>query len=486
MRIAIEWIKSNLITVIAIVVVLAAVGFVVAVPQMRGGALRQDLEQRARKVNDLRGFMNRTVPIPANQPDAPPENVTNVTVNQDVIDKLDTLYQGMKQQYEGVFERAVAFNRNGHQPMLEGLFPRWSEANPDIPFSARNRYVEAFENMFKPYDPDNPDAPRLDAGMPPTQEQVQAAIAQVERDFAADLTGEQRTASDEQELQRVLREELVDMLRLRAEQYHVYANSDRGARAGAAATNVRGTSSSTDALAPYPFQVASWANAQDAPLPHQLWEGQLELWIQQDMVRAIGLANEVDDPTANILSAPVKRLVQIQVVPGYVGLHTPGAARDGSFPNPQQSDGSYPPPVGGQRTDDPDAKVSDNFYVSPTGRVSNALYDVRHALLDVVVDYQRLPELINALARVNFMTVLHVQVEDVDEYQALREGYVYGNDDVVRARLVVETIWLRQWAEPLMPPLVRAYVGLDEPLKGDDRRGFSTGSPGQDEMDRFR
>jgi len=95
--------------------------------------------------------------------------------------------------------------------------------------------------------------------------------------------------------------------------------------------------------------------------------------------------------------------------------------------------------------------------------VSNALYDVRHARLVAVVDYQKLPELFRALSRVNFMTVLNMQVTDVDEYDALAEGFVYGSSDAVEVDMVIETLWMREWTEPLMPDKTREYVGIDEP-----------------------
>jgi len=49
----------------------------------------------------------------------------------------------------------------------------------------------------------------------------------------------------------------------------------------------------------------------------------------------------------------------------------------------------------------------------------------------------------------------------------------------VRVTLVVESIWLRQWTEPMMPPRVRSYAGIDEPEEdvAGGGRGMM-GSPG--------
>jgi hypothetical protein len=61
------------------------------------------------------------------------------------------------------------------------------------------------------------------------------------------------------------------------------------------------------------------------------------------------------------------------------------------------------------------------------------------------------------------MTVLDCQVQDVDEYAALLEGYVYGSGDAVRVDMLIETIWLRDWTVPLMPAEVKQALGLGDP-----------------------
>ncbi len=453
MRIAIDWIKSNVVSVISIIVVLLSLGFLGWV-HLQGSKFREELTKREAVISTLNNFTNASVQVPSSQPDAPPDSIPGVTINQDVIDKLSTMYDGMAKQYDGVYERAVKHNKRHHEPLLEGLFPKWDENNFEIPFQARYEYVKSFFDMFEGADPENPDAPRLNAGSPPSNEDIQITLSIVQRDFVSNVTNTTLTESDQKDLENEMRDKLIDMLRQKADGIHIYANKEL----------VPGQAYSPMQQADqFPFQVESWAFLDTAPLPHQLWEGQLELWMQQDIVRAIAKVNQVDDPKVNVVTAPVKRLMGIQIVPGYIGLHTLGAAANGTFANVQRTDGSYGPPIAGQRTNDPTQATSNNFYVGPTGRVSNALYDVRQAVLTVAVDYQRLNQLIAAINSVNFMTVLNVQIEDIDEYQGLREGFFYGPDDVVKATMVIETIWLRDWTEPLMPDRVRSYVGIDEP-----------------------
>ena len=69
MRLAIEWIKANLISVISIAVVVLSLGFLIAVPQMKGkGKLVKDLKARGGKVQTLEGYMRASVPVPAPRP----------------------------------------------------------------------------------------------------------------------------------------------------------------------------------------------------------------------------------------------------------------------------------------------------------------------------------------------------------------------------------------------------------------------------------
>lgn len=125
------------------------------------------------------------------------------------------------------------------------------------------------------------------------------------------------------------------------------------------------------------------------------------------------------------------------------------------------------------------------FWVAHTGRQSNPLFDVWHARVTVLVDSQRLPELFNALSEVNFMTVLRISViRDVDEYEALQQGFVYGQDDVVEAELVIETVWLRQWTAQFMPNAIKSHLQILKP--GDpDFTLSNTGVLGTSNISRF-
>jgi hypothetical protein len=460
MRNVLSWIRANPVTVVSAVVLLLSLGFLTWI-HLQGSDLEARMAARGQDIKKLQSFMRQSVEIPPERPDDAPESISPVTINEQAIAQLTALYGEMNREYEGIFSRAVEVNQAGHHLLLDRLLP--APADPSLPVNAREEYKRVFPAMLGSYDAESA-YPRLDAGMPPSAKEITDAIERVQRDFTASMRTAQMTEEDEQALLEQKKAAAVDLLRERAQQLHLYAQTD---------------ASATD----FPFTLGAWSLLNEPPQLHQLWEGQLELWIQQDIAQAIAIANEVDNPDISVMEAPVKRLIRIEVLPGYVGLHNLGGAVKGGVTGSSsggrgaRQEGIYPAPAGGL-TGSADVRVSDNFNAGPTGRVSNALYDIRHARLEAVVDSQQLPVLMEAIARVNFMTVLNCQLTDVDEYEAMAEGYIYGKGDAVKVEMVIETIWLREWTGKLMPPLVRQYVGIDEPTdlqKKTEPGGFMPG-----------
>jgi hypothetical protein len=445
------WIKTNPISVASIAVVILSLSFLAWV-HVQGRSLSQRMSESQSLLRQMNQLTNRTVEIPPEQPDAPADSFS-ITINRVAIDQLKQLHRRMNEEYEQIFSLAVGVNQSVHQPMVEGLFPE--PANFEAPFLARAAYLQAFRELVDNYGEEeqrNPALPRLNAGEPVTSAEVQDAVSRVEQDFtqSAGLRGASLTPEDQRLLFREKRAKALEVLHERARAIHLYADTDPDS-------------------ANFPFQILPWARTQDRPLDHQLWEGQLELWIQQDIARAIALTNNVNDPSASVIDAPVKRLIRVNVLPGYVGLHTRGGLWNDSVTI--SPTGLYPAPVGGQ-TGQADRRLADNFYVAPTGRVSNALYDVRHVRLVAHVDYARLPVFFNNLSRTNFMSVLKVEIiRDIDEYQKLQSGFLYGSDSVVEVDMIIETIWLRQWTAAMMPKLTRQYVGIDPATDLEARPG---------------
>lgn len=118
---------------------------------------------------------------------------------------------------------------------------------------------------------------------------------------------------------------------------------------------------------------------------------------------------------------------------------------------------------------DPKQQVNLDFSKRFTGRVSNGIYDVRLADVTFVAETARLPEIFDALARQNFMTVTNVRLAPADPFAAARAGYLFGASPVSQVTMTVESLWFRDWTARHMPAAVRTALGImtSTPISGD-------------------
>ncbi len=448
-----NWVRSNLITVISIIVVVVSLGALGWV-HLNGTSFEEEVAQRSRTLDQIKRFERNSMRVPGERPDDPPETISSITINQVAIDQLKDLYDRMLGEHDALSDYALRRNRLGKAVLVEGLFPEPTSLN--LPFDARAAYRAALSDLLKPADPEDPSLPRLDAGRPPDQAFIDSELEEVRNTFIEGRTilgVAEDSAKVGTELVKEQRDRLMELLLERAENIHLYAVTDIN---------------DPD----FPFDVGEWsaASAGARPTMDQLWEGQIELWFQQDIAAAIAKANQTWDPDANVLNVPVKRLIRVEIVPGYIGLHTFGPTiADTSAAMP------YSPPASG-RTGAAEQPQPDNFYNGPSGRTSNAVYDVRQARVVLIADFQQLPTLFSAINDTNFLSVIDLQITGVDEYLELEQGFIYGSSDAVEVDMVIESIWLRAWTSELMPPIVRQYVGIDEPTAefgtAPDRPGY--------------
>jgi hypothetical protein len=193
------------------------------------------------------------------------------------------------------------------------------------------------------------------------------------------------------------------------------------------------------------------------PDPSTIFWAQIGLWTQQDFCSAVYAINTLPGPDGkkpeNVLDAPIKHVVKIilpqtaQTIP-FIGVST--AANDPNAPPPAPAD--------------PNAPITKNTALSPTGRVSNPMYDVVQFDVELIVDAERLPMVLEELGRGRFMTVVQVvSVTAVDSsiYHSL--GYYYGAKPVVNVKLKIEDLFLREWTTPMMPMSVRQRLGIAPP-----------------------
>lgn len=189
-----------------------------------------------------------------------------------------------------------------------------------------------------------------------------------------------------------------------------------------------------DAFVPYP-QIQGTT----APDPVDIFTAQVMLWVQQDVIAAV---NECNAGSENVTMAPVKRLIKVDVTPTFV--------KDSSVPT----------------SGNPDAPVGKALAVSPTGRVSNPLYDVVHFTVNVDVDARQVDRFLHDFSRNRLMNVYNVSMSNVDSADSLAAGYAYGDGPVINLQLDCEALFLRKWLVAFMPPKVKQSLGIQEQAAG--------------------
>lgn len=451
-----EMAKSNPIIVIAIALAIVSL-VVLGVIHGFSRGLVQKIQDRSKVVSTIDGHLKTSVRIPSEKPDEPPQQLT-ICVNNAAVQALDKLNRSISKEYDGIVQTVQRVNHSGHEILMPGLLPAPARAQRT---TVKQRYRDALQAMLKSsYNPSPSEPVSLLAGLPPDMASVNATIQAAEKEFMAGQLSaggaKDLSPKDRQRLRELQLRKVMELFQERAQSLQLYAQTEVGA-------------------GDFPLDYKAIRGPQDPAEASdgELWEGQIGFWIQQDIIKAIATANGLSDVSANVINAPVKRLIQIWVVPGSVGADSEGGLKvrapalsasgnsSSGFGAPimsatgQQGQAFQPPAVA-----DPSSKLPDDFHRSPTGRVANGLYDVRHVWVSVVVDSQQLPKLIQALSQVNFMSVLQMDLRDVDEYDALREGYFYGVRDAVRADMLIETVWFRDWLLNLMPTAVLERYGL--------------------------
>lgn len=428
MKAALVWMKHNPIAVVAAILCFCSlVGLLVV--RLQASTFMKEMQDRNSVVQKIKTLKTSRVNIPSPDLDNPVEQ-RDITINEPAIEALKKVYHSMGIEYTNIFALAVEQNRKGHDPLLDGLFPD-PGTRKDKLYDARTEYIKAFSSMLGHYSPTDI-YPRLNAGGPADMQQLSSEVDLEQRNFLSTLdmgnaTIDQLTPEQQRTLTNIRRGTAYRVLRQHAAKYHIFVDDP-------------GDPSTI-------FQIGAWSQPAHYPTLSEIWQGQVQLWVQQDIVDAIGKANNIWDNTYNVTLNPVKKLLKITVVPGYVGINTTGVLTKSGKLTPGA------PPSGQTR-------LPNGFLMSPTGRRSNTIYDVVHAKVSLIVDYQQIPKLFEAFGKTNFMTILATNINDVDEYEALKAGYMYGPGDCVQMEMFIETLWLREWTTRLMPDRIKKLLSI--------------------------
>ncbi|MGD9689880.1 MAG: hypothetical protein AB7K52_09545 [Phycisphaerales bacterium] len=339
--------------------------------------------------------------------------------NELAITKFKTWRDQQQSELTKVVNAALEFNRGNRGVLLSGIFPEPAPADLAIkPLEFRRIYVErAHEELLR----------RLRAGAPLDP----AALAQELKDRQADAVRVE-TGRENVEFSQLPTDIQAKITRAMLE-YRVRRYGERAASLSFFCT-------------PEAFRLPS--STGEAPTIADCFTWQWDYWVREDILSAIAAANA---PRADlgVPGAIIKRVESLAIEPLTLAVVDPN--NPGLAPYPPGSDRLVPI--------EPSASL--------TGRVSgplstNTFCDVRKVTLEVVAEARRLPAFIDALSATNFMTVLDCDLTQAKVADDLKEGYYYGPEPVVRARLLIETLWLREWMLPMVPKQLRMELLMPE------------------------
>tara|TARA_E500000318_G_scaffold1676_8_gene2310 strand:- start:4847 stop:6211 length:1365 start_codon:yes stop_codon:yes gene_type:complete len=448
------FIKGNLIIVISIVLILALlpVGYVfsskwnASVSEKVKGAY--DSEKRSLTSS---GKVNYALP-------AVLEGEQDISESRAPNDAVTAFYEEAKQariaQVEDVVERGTSFNQGDHVEIVPGLLPKAPNARE------RQRLGRTMSEAIA----GTPDTPsiyqrklrRINAGAPPSVPALATMLDQyknqLEQEYRSANAQGQVSQEQQSEIQEKLTARRLNEYISRAKSLTFYC-SPRAFVNGSVTGEI--TTVGNDGFSIVP--ATNWPPSQvtESVAFTWLWD----FWVISDILDAAAKANmNAASGAMPVPDAPVKRVELIRVSALDVASGASGTDDDVSgrgFPR-------------GNSSDDPISTTQGSF-TGREGGTANSPFDLRQVEVTAVVASKDLPKFLDSFSKVNFMTVTDVDLEEVDVWADLEQGFYYGTDHVVRARVKVETVWLRSWTTPIMPDPVKEALGI--PVSNPDEGG---------------
>jgi hypothetical protein len=169
----------------------------------------------------------------------------------------------------------------------------------------------------------------------------------------------------------------------------------------------------------------NFANATSSLAASDIWTAQMFLWVDEDVASAVALANA---RATDVTNSPIKQILDVTIKdPPYVTSGDPTAGKD-------------------------DAALTSVPDLTPSGRVSNGMYDVVQCSITLDVEADRVPEVLDSLQAGQFFTILSMQAQSIDSTDMAVQRFVYGKSPVVRLTLVCEDLFMHAWADKYAPP----------------------------------
>lgn len=476
MKKVLTWVKANLLIVVFSTIIIISIPAAFFGASMWGGTIKRERGERATKLlSDVRGTkysysLPPTTPGGAAVEEKIPPNSEiskNYAAQRAAAEKASlTVVQSALDFNQGKGAEAAKIGRKPHEPLVADLFPKPASENSQTELT--NRFV----NMLV----DTPQKPSvytamlrevLNAGGPVDPIELGKRLEGEKATQMARLVGSgadanrKLTEAEQTELDRGLLEIRRRAHLARASEISVYATLE--------SLPIEGSSGAEGSTIPR-------AIPERPPAVSRAFQWQMDYWLLRDLMTAVRVANQGSaGRPVGVSEGVVKRIERITILePFAVGTGPTDSA-------PVTDPTAAAAPAAATTMEQLTGLVPTDPLLSVTGRKGgpqNPLYDVRPVKMVMVVSAPRLKELFNAFAKTNFMTITDVDLKEVDVRGDLDRGYYYGPESVVQATIMVETIWLRGWTQPLFPSGVKKRLGLPlaEGEKSDDAEmGSSAG-----------
>ena len=431
-----QFIKKNFWSLFCGVIAIAAVVFLFWPVANWYEDLRTTSNARTSVYSTLNGLLTkqRTLPV------LDPFSTQSGTLNQFPTEPAIIRAQGAAKQMsdESAAILTVAMNAVKHQPLVLGALPNGGTLQ-GAQFRDLYQRLMSYPNL----DPDlrklTLPVTMLHAAAPPSGAEITAAQEALKIQLVAerthyDSTGQVSNQEDVNQLVIDAQTALPDEMR------------------GQVAANSRMY------IAPNAIHINQALTGVTVPNTLLMFNAQTTLWLLQDVFTALDAANYDRDPTGAIkLDATGQPAYPAGGIPNMKVKHLLAMQYSDSPFIPASA--SFDPTTPAPPTADP-LKPTSNPLVSPTGHVSNGMYDVVPFSMQLIVDASSVPDILATLSKDRFITVLQMDVISIDSGEALLAGYIYGSKPCVQLNISCEELFFRQDTAQYMPDIVKKVLGV--------------------------
>jgi hypothetical protein len=419
-----EVVKKRWVVISLSVVMLLAMIAVPTFVSAQQAALQKTLNERKGVYDKANGLISkqRHAPVVTPDPDAVAPDLKGFP-NQLYVDAGVAAIGKVQQQSLKLREKALEMNV--HTVLVPGSLP-----GPGDPFRFQQIYLQQFQNVI-------PKA--LQSATPPTEEEIKIR-GEAE---TARLTKEapQNTATGEIFAKEVLQQNIATRLAQLSEEMRLEAANKHKLY-----------------MAPGALVIQPELSGQTGIPPdmEKIWLAQMGLWVQQDVVSAI---IKLDGSSKNVEESPVKQLVQIIVAPDKESLYViPAAIAATPTAGPTIGD-TAANPIAANTDTEPFPK---DFAISPTGRVSNGVFDVVQFTVVLQVQASEVERVIQEMERNRLLTVTQTEIVAVNSAALQPQGFYFGRRGIVTLTMKCEELFMRDWTHKLMPPAIKKFLNVDQ------------------------